>query len=133
VLSSRVLDVTSVCDRVLMLHLGKLVLAGASMRCADRCSAGELVLRTRAGEGVGGVAGTGARVTLKSVDAADDGSLLLHLDPPGATAARTDAASRKRHRGAHARALRPACRCSSSARATALEELFVDLLGRSPQ
>ena len=137
-LSSHVLaDVASVCDRVLMLHLGKLVLAERidALRRQVR-SAGELVLRTRADEPErAAVLARVPELTLKSVDAADDGSLLLHLahsqgssDEEGRRIAENVTAALAR---ACVEAGLPVLELGPRNRT--LEDLFVDLLGRSPQ
>jgi len=137
-LSSHVLaDVASVCDRVLMLHLGKLVLAERidALRRQVR-SAGELVLRTRADEAErAAVLARVPELTLKSVDAADDGSLLLHLahsqgssDEEGRRIAENVTAALAR---ACVEAGLPVLELGPRNRT--LEDLFVDLLGRSPQ
>jgi ABC-2 type transport system ATP-binding protein len=137
-LSSHVLaDVASVCDRVLMLHLGKLVLAERidALRRQVR-STGELVLRTRAGDA--DLAPLLARVpelTLSGVEAGDDGSLLLHLAHVPGTSEHEGRAIAERLTDA----LAHACVAAGlpvlelGPRNRTLEDLFVDLLGRSPQ
>jgi ABC-2 type transport system ATP-binding protein len=137
-LSSHVLaDVASVCDRVLMLHLGKLVLAERidALRRQVR-SAGELVLRTRAGDAeCSALLARVPELSLKSSEVAADGSRLLHL----AHAEGADDDECRRITERVAAALARACVATDlpvlelGPRNRTLEDLFVDLLGRSPQ
>lgn len=139
-LSSHVLaDVSSVCDRVLILHLGKLVLAERidALRRQVR-SAGELVLRTRATaaeiEDLLEAVPDARLVRVERAADASDGSVLVHLAHPAGegedqarrTAERvTDALAR----GCVARNL-PVLELGPRSRT--LEDLFVDLLGERP-
>jgi len=134
-LSSHVLaDVASVCDRVLMLHLGRLVLAERidTLRGQVR-SSGELVLRTRAApRQVAALLAPLADVELTRTEDAPDGTVLLHLSHPlGAT----DDGSRHVAERVTAELAR-ACVAAGlpvlelGPRSRTLEDLFVDLLGR---
>jgi len=136
VLSSHVLaDVASVCDRVLMLHLGRLVLGERidALRRQVR-SSGELVLRTRASadERARLLAAVPGAVLRRAEEGAD-GTVLLHLvlapdadadDPRAAEAATTALARACVAAGLPVLELGP--------RSRTLEDLFVDLLARSP-
>jgi len=137
-LSSHVLaDVASVCDRVLMLHLGKLVLAERidTLRRQVR-SAGELVLRTRASEAqcvalLAAVPGA----ALTRTESAPDGTVLLHLThPQGASDDESSAIAEQ-----VTTALAGACVAARlpvlelGPRSRTLEDLFVDLLGSAPR
>jgi ABC-2 type transport system ATP-binding protein len=136
VLSSHVLaDVSSVCDRVLMLHLGRLVLAERidTLRRQVR-AAGELVLRTRASvEQRAALIAQIGEVTLHAADDSADGSVILHLRITGATESASDADTER-----VTAALARACVVAGlpvlelGPRSRTLEDLFVDLLGRAP-
>ena len=133
VLSSHVLaDVSSVCDRVLMLHLGRLVLAERidALRRQVR-AAGELVLRTRASaEQRAALVARVPEATLHAADEGTDGSVVLHLRIAGGEPA-SDALTER-----VTTALAEACVAAGlpvlelGPRSRALEDLFVDLLGR---
>ncbi|HZR83285.1 MAG TPA: ABC transporter ATP-binding protein [Candidatus Binatia bacterium] len=135
VLSSHILaDVASVCDRVLILHRGKLVLAervDSLRRQVQR--AGELVLRTRGEEAalaalVDGVRGVGRL----AIERADDGTLLAHLAHEQGT---SDEETRRVREQVTAELAR-ACIAAGwpllelGPRSRTLEDLFVDLLER---
>ena len=136
VLSSHVLaDVSSVCDRVLMLHLGRLVLAERidALRRQVR-AAGELVLRTRASvEQRARLLAEVPEAALHAAEEGSDGSVVLHLrvGGPGGTVddARTERITT---------ALAQACVGAGlpvlelGPRSRTLEDLFVDLLGSRP-
>jgi len=137
VLSSHVLaDVASVCDRVLMLHLGRLVL-GERIDALRRqvLSSGELVLRTRASTDVRArLLATVPQATLRLAEDGADGTVLLHLVlAPGA-----DDAASARAAEAATTALAQACVAHGlpvlelGPRTRTLEDLFVDLLGGGP-
>ena len=133
VLSSHVLaDVSSVCDRVLMLHLGRLVLAERidTLRRQVR-AAGELVLRTRASaEQRAAVLARVPDVTLHGADEGTDGSVVLHLRLAA------DASANDLQTERATTALAQACVAAGlpvlelGPRSRTLEDLFVDLLGR---
>ena len=133
VLSSHVLaDVSSVCDRVLMLHLGRLVLAERidALRRQVR-AAGELVLRTRASaEQRAALVARVPEATLHAADEGTDGSVVLHLRIAGGEPA-SDALTER-----VTTALAEACVAAGlpvlelGPRSRTLEDLFVDLLGR---
>ncbi|HEY8515046.1 MAG TPA: ABC transporter ATP-binding protein [Candidatus Binatia bacterium] len=137
-LSSHVLaDVASVCDRVLMLHLGRLVLAERidTLRRQVR-SSGELVLRTRASdEQLARLLAAVPEAQETRRDRTPDGSVLLHLLHPGRDGDEESRRSAERVTDALARA------CVADGlpvlelgpRTRTLEDLFVDLLGERPQ
>jgi ABC-2 type transport system ATP-binding protein len=135
VLSSHVLaDVSSVCDRVLMLHLGRLVLAERidALRRQVR-AAGELVLRTRATteQRSALLAAIQPGVTLLATDDGADGSVVLHLRLAGGEEGASDAETER-----VTTALAQACVAAGlpvlelGPRSRTLEDLFVDLLAR---
>jgi len=136
VLSSHVLaDVSSVCDRVLMLHLGRLVLAERidALRRQVR-AAGELVLRTRASaEQRAALVESVPEVALHATDEGADGSVVLHLRLAAATEPRIEDDARTEQ---VTTALARACVAAGlpvlelGPRSRTLEDLFVDLLGR---
>lgn len=136
VLSSHVLaDVSSVCDRVLMLHLGRLVLAERidALRRQVR-AAGELVLRTRAtATQRADLVASVPEATLHASDEGDDGSVVLHLrvasPGDGEDDARTERVTSALARACVAAGL-PVLELGPRSRT--LEDLFVDLLGRRP-
>jgi ABC-type multidrug transport system ATPase subunit len=128
-------DVASVCDRVLMLHLGRLVLVeriDALRRQVQ--SAGELVLRTRASaEQRERLLAAVPQATLRRVEDGADGTVLLHLVHQAADADAARAAERV------TTALAQACVAAGlpilelGPRTRNLEDLFVDLLGKAPE
>jgi ABC-2 type transport system ATP-binding protein len=136
VLSSHVLaDVSSVCDRVLMLHLGRLVLAERidALRRQVR-AAGELVLRTRASaEQRAALLAQVDGVILHATDEGTDGSVVLHLHLAEAGEPASDAETER-----VTAALARACVAAGlpvlelGPRSRTLEDLFVDLLGSAP-
>lgn len=137
VLSSHVLaDVASVCDRVLMLHLGRLVLGERidTLRRQVR-SAGELVLRTRASaEQRVRLLAAVPSAALRVAEEGEDGTVLLHLLVRDADGEKDPARAAERV----TTALAQACVAAGlpvlelGPRSRTLEDLFVDLLGRSP-
>jgi ABC-2 type transport system ATP-binding protein len=137
VLSSHVLaDVSSVCDRVLMLHLGRLVLAERIDALRRQVhAAGELVLRTRASAEQRAALLAGVPdVALHAADEGADGSVVLHLRVVGRPDADADDARTERA----TTALAQACVAAGlpvlelGPRSRTLEDLFVDLLGSRP-
>ncbi|MEW6268975.1 MAG: ABC transporter ATP-binding protein [Thermodesulfobacteriota bacterium] len=137
-LSSHVLaDVASVCDRVLMLHLGRLVLAERidTLRRQVR-SSGELVLRTRASdEQLERLLSRVAEAEETRRDRASDGSVLLHLSHPARDGDEASRRTAERVTSALARACVEAGLpvLELGPRSRTLEDLFVDLLGERPQ
>jgi ABC-2 type transport system ATP-binding protein len=137
-LSSHVLaDVASVCDRVLMLHLGKLVLAERvdTLRRQVR-SAGEVVLRTRATAAeVDALLAALPDVRRTASEEGADGSLLVHLvhrlgEGEAESRAIAEAVTSSLARGCVERGL-PVLELGPRSRT--LEDLFVDLLGERPR
>ncbi len=137
-LSSHVLaDVASVCDRVLMLHLGRLVFTERvdTLRRQVR-SAGEIVLRTRATpEELSAALATVDGAHTARTEVASDGALLAHLvlRERGDGVATRETAERVTAAVARACVERGLPVLELGPRSRTLEDLFVDLLGERPR
>jgi len=138
VLSSHVLaDVASVCGRVLMLHLGRLVLAERVDTLRRQVhSSGELVLRTRGSlDEIDALVAAAPEIRHAEREAADDGSLLVRLvhrlgEDDAASRAIAERVTAWLARSCVERGL-PVLELGPRRRT--LEDLFVDLLAEQPR